>query len=450
LWAVTVLTIGGALVLTWIVMSERPENRSEDSRAMFLTAAQTLDAGGEEALVNWLREIGSRPEAPRVLIVGPSGQELLGRPLPPSIAFALRYPDGGIGESSPLRILPAQPLPLIISRDGRRYAISVRPVRPRYQPNFMFLPIEDRWIVLLLAVFVTTVISFLLARSIARPMRTLAQATRQLAAGALGTRVGQSIDSRAVEVVGLARDFDAMAARIELLVQSRDQLLRDVSHELRSPLARMRVALGLARQSTADVPGALERLDTEVDRLDRLIGQVLNLARLDSTAISAASISVDLVELIDNIVRDAAFEGQARAVTIQWQSPEIPCTVSGQPEWLASAIENVVRNALRYTRDGSSLDLALHQDGETATVSVADHGPGVPEKDLVRIFEPFYRVASARGRDSGGDGIGLAIVARVLQLHGGRATAENRPGGGLVVRLTLPLRSENRTVNASA
>jgi signal transduction histidine kinase len=417
---------------------------------MFLAAAQTLDAGGEEALVNWLREIAARPEKPRVLIVSPAGQELLGRPLPPSIAFALRYPDGGIGESSPLRILPAQPLPLIISRDGRRYAISVRPARPRFQPNFMLLPIADRWIVLLLAVLVTTGTSFLLARSIARPLRTLAQATRELAAGALGTRVGKSIDSRAVEVVGLARDFDAMAARIELLVHSRDQLLQDVSHELRSPLARMRVALGLARQSSADVPGALERLDTEVYRLDRLIGQVLNLARLESTPLSAASISVDLVELIDNIVLDAAFEGQARAVGIEWESPELPCLVFGQPELLASAIENVVRNALRYTRDGSSLELALHHDGQTATVSVADHGPGVPENDLVRIFEPFYRVASARGRDSGGDGIGLAIVARVLQLHSGHATAENRPGGGLVVRLTLPLRSGNRAVNAPA
>lgn len=450
LWAVTVLTVGGALVLTWLVMTESTSVRMADTRAVFLRVAQTLERGGEPALIEWLRHSEGQAGMPRVLVVGPNGHELLGRALPPSVEFAYRFPDGGVGGASPLRIVPAQPLPVLIDGAGHRYAISVRPARPRYQPNFMFLPIEDRWAVLLLAVIVTTLVSILLARSIAKPLRTLARATRRLAEGALETRVGASIGSRSVELEGLARDFDAMAIRIQALVQSRDRLLRDVSHELRSPLARMRLALGLARQSGDDVPAALDRLDNEVERLDRLIGQVLSLARLDSTDPLGATGDVNLVELIDAIVRDARFEGSGRSVTVRWQPEVTACVIPGNGGWLASAVENVVRNALRYTGEGTAVEVTLRLAAETVEVAVTDQGPGVPEPELLRIFDPFYRVSSARGRDSGGDGIGLAIVDRVLRLHGGIAHAENRAGGGLTVRLTLPRNGSGNALSVPA
>jgi two-component system, OmpR family, sensor kinase len=450
LWAVTVLTLGGALALTWLIMTERPESRPADSAALLLKAAQTLDQTGEAGLTAWLRQLEQQSSTTRVWVIGPNGDDLLGRRLPPWIQSALRSPDGGIGTVSPLPVLPSRPLPVLVARDGKHYGISVRPVRPRYQPNFLFLPLEDRWLVLLLAVMVTTVASLLLTRSIARPLRDLGRATRQLAGGALDTRVGHRIRSRSTEWVELARDFDAMANRMQSLVQTRDQLLRDVSHELRSPLARMRVALGLARQSGEDTSVAIERLDSEVERLDHLIGQVLNLARLESSAVTEPFEAVDLGDVIEDIVRDAAFEGLARGVTVRWQPPVEPCVIHGRAVWLASAVENVVRNALRYTQPDTSIDVALAVTPHRVEITVADRGPGVPAADLGRIFEPFYRVSTARERQSGGDGIGLAIVARVLQLHRGQATAAPRDGGGLVVRLTLPRGAADEAITSAA
>jgi two-component system, OmpR family, sensor kinase len=450
LWAVTVLTIGGALALTWLVMSDRPESKPRDATAMFLEAAQTLDSAGEPGLIAWLTRLERDRSPTRVLVIGPDGRELLGRTLPPSVEYALKYPDGGISAVSPLPVLPSRPLPTLVGHDGRHYGISVRPARPRYQPNFMFLPLEDRWLVFLLAVLVTTAASFLLTRSIARPVRALGLATRQLAGGALDTRVTGKIQSRSSELVGLAQDFDAMATRIQALVQTRDQLLRDVSHELRSPLARMRVALGLARQNIADAPDALERLDREVERLDRLIAQVLNLARLEAGSVAGPLESVNVVDIIDDIVRDAAFEGCAREVAVTWHAPVDHCTIPGRAVWLASAVENVVRNALRYTRAGTAVDVALEVLPESVQISVADRGPGVPEAERARIFEPFYRVSAARERDSGGDGIGLAIVARVVQLHGGQATAVARDGGGLVIQLSLPRATRDGNLSGEA
>jgi two-component system sensor histidine kinase CpxA len=269
-------------------------------------------------------------------------------------------------------------------------------------------------------------------------MRALGAATRDLAGGNLDARVAAQVSARADELGTLARDFDAMAARLRDLMRGREQLLRDVSHELRSPLARMRVAVGLARQPGSDAGRELVRLESEIERLDRLIGQVLHLARLDAAVRTELTDSVDLVELIDGIARDAAFEAQPRSVTVAWQPPAAAPPVRGNPAWLASAIENVVRNAVRYTAAGSAVELAVAHDAERVHIVVRDHGPGVPASELTHIFEPFHRVAESRTRETGGDGIGLAITARVLAAHGGSARAENAPGGGLRVTLSLP------------
>jgi two-component system sensor histidine kinase CpxA len=267
----------------------------------------------------------------------------------------------------------------------------------------------------------------------------LGAATRDLAAGNLDARVGSNVSGRGDELGTLARDFDAMAGRLKELLRAREQLLRDVSHELRSPLARMRVALGLVRQPGSDLGRQLDRLETEIERLDRLIGQVLHLSRLDAHTGAVLRDDVDLVELVDGIARDAAFEAQARNVAIDWQPPREPLRVRGDGSLLASAVENVVRNAVRYTAPGTRVRLTLERDGASARITARDGGPGVPDGELGRIFEPFHRVAESRTRDSGGDGIGLAITARVLAAHGGTARAANAVGGGLAVTLSLPL-----------
>ncbi len=438
-WAVMVLVVAGSIGLTWLVLSERTDELPRISGELMRGAAAALADGGETGLVAWLQHGRETVTDIRVLIVNEEGHELLGRELPLGISRLLREPDLGVPAFPGIEVVPARPLPQLIGRDGRRYGILIGP--RRHTPGPLGVLLEARFAVLLLAFAVTGGASWLLTRSIARPVRALGAATRQLASGDLGARVDVRVSARHDEFGTLGRDFDAMATRLRELLSGREQLLRDVSHELRSPLARMRVALGLARQPGAEPQREFERLDAEVERLDRLIGQMLHLTRLDATSADALREDVDVVELLDGITRDAAFEAQARGVSVRWE-PTVAgaVVVRGNAAWLASAIENVVRNALRYTADGSiiDVDVGVVQAVDAVRIEVRDRGPGVPEAELTRIFEPFHRVAASRTRDSGGDGIGLAITARVLAAHGGWAVAANAPGGGLVVTLGLP------------
>jgi signal transduction histidine kinase len=236
-----------------------------------------------------------------------------------------------------------------------------------------------------------------------------------------------------------------MAARLATLIEVREQLLRDVSHELRSPLARMRLATGLARQPGADVPRQLGRLEDEIERLDELIGRVLDVARLDSGAGAISPEPVDVVELVERLAADARFEAEASGRRVDWTPPGQPLQVSADPGWLTAAIENVVRNALRHTPAGTAVGIELQPDaGGGARLVVTDAGPGVPDGELQRIFEPFHRVAAARERASGGAGLGLAIAARVLRAHGGSIEAHNlrdapdATPAGLAITLRLP------------
>ncbi|MBS0395662.1 MAG: HAMP domain-containing protein [Proteobacteria bacterium] len=434
-WAVMVLIVGGTAGLTYLVLAERGEELPRGAAELTREAASALAQGGEPALRAWLsREPSQMPV--RVLVVDEAGRELLGRPLPPTVGRLLRAPRGGLPDLPGFEVLPAKPLPQLVAPDGRRYGVLVLP--PHRPFGLLSAVPETRLAVLLLALAVTGTASWLLTRSITRPVRALGAATRDLAGGNLEARVAAPVSQRGDELGTLARDFDAMAGRLRALVRGREQLLRDVSHELRSPLARMRVAVGLARQSGGDPVREIDRLEAEIERLDRLIGQVLHLSRLDAAARADLADEIDLVEVIDGIARDAAFEAQARGVRIDWHAPPAVPRVRGHLDWLASAIENVVRNAVRYTAPDSAVSIACAATGAGVEVVVRDHGPGVPPGELERIFNPFHRVAESRARDSGGDGIGLAITARVLAAHGGAARAENSPGGGLSVTLTLP------------
>lgn len=445
-WAVMIAVVIGAVGLTWLVLLERADDLGRAPASLGPAATRALSDGGEPGLVQWLEDAVRRHrDELHIYVVGPDGHELLGRPLPMRAQFALgRGAEYGRGEGpgegpppSPLaaRLLPPRPLPVLVSAKGVEYRLVVIAHRG------MLGPFEQPWARLgyfFVAILVTGIASLLLTRSISRPVRALGIAARSLAGGDLAARVAAPVSRRKDELGGLARDFDAMAVRLQELVDAKERLLQDVSHELRSPLARMRVALGLARQSGGDVGTQLDRIELEAERLDALIGQVLALSRLDARGDGQCRDAVDLGDLVDDIARDARFEAQARGVRVEWEPPRVPVRVEGDSALLASAIENVVRNALRYTREASTVVVALEADSARARVVVSDEGPGVPEAELARIFAPFHRVASSRGRDSGGDGLGLAITERVLRTHGGSARAVNRTGGGLVVTLELP------------
>ena len=295
---------------------------------------------------------------------------------------------------------------------------------------------------LIIAVVSSGLVCYFLSWYMTKPIMRLRAATQQLAAGDLSARSGDPESTRRDEIAGLMRDFDAMADRLEALVNAQSRLLNDISHELRSPLARLNVALGLARQRpNVESADMLERIELEASRLNELIGRILTLARLEDGEQRVPETPVPLDEIVINVAEDAEFEAQERHCHVAAMIPESDWGVCGNASLLHSAMENVVRNAIRYTREGTTVEIHLERRGirwREAVVRVTDCGSGVPPDGLEKLFQPFYRLDDARGRQTGGVGLGLAITERAVRFHGGRVAAEpgrRRPQ----VEIHLPL-----------
>lgn len=295
-------------------------------------------------------------------------------------------------------------------------------------------------------IFTGGLVCAVLVWQITKPIRSLRAAARRFAEGDLSVRVaGRPELQRGDELAELAREFDQMAARIQELITSQQRLLADISHELRSPLARLALALDLVRRRMGDGVPEHDRIEREIRRLNELIEQLLTLARLHARPAEQQEL-VDLKDLLSDVVRDSQFEAEAagRMVTLV---RSYDAMVHGSRSLLRSAFENVVRNALRHTPPGTSVDIVMEPSsgGERGAVIVRDRGPGAPPVALNRLFDPFYRVEDARDRESGGVGLGLAITRQAMLAHGGTATASNHPEGGLVVRLELSTATPTRT-----
>ncbi len=283
----------------------------------------------------------------------------------------------------------------------------------------------------------------LLARHLSSPVSALRRATRGLAEGNLAVRVGPPVARRRDEIGELARDFDGMAARLEKQVEAQRRMLRDVSHELRSPLARLEVALELARQRAGEgARDPLDRIGRESRRLDELIERLLSLERLESDLEPGDRRPVDLAQTVEDVVADARFEAKAGGCEVRFEIADRPM-VRGRLELLRSAVENVVRNAMAHTEPEEGVDIWIGEcvahGGSVAIVKVRDHGSGVPEDQLQQLFQPFHRVEPARDRQTGGVGLGLAITERAVRAHGGEVEARNHPDGGLEVTIRLPI-----------
>lgn len=328
------------------------------------------------------------------------------------------------------------------SSDGRRYLVDVRWFRPQHPPR---PPFRAFWLsFVLLGLAVSTGVALLLARYVALPLKQIRASAHRFADGELDARVGALRMGRSQEMVALAREFDLMAARIERLIQDHRRLIGDVAHELRSPLARLGVALELSRGDSepAEREVSHARIALELQRMDRLIGQTLDLSRLESGAHGGVE-SGDFGAIVAARVQDARFEASQRAIGIVLgAAPPLP--IRGELDLIASAVENVLRNALRFAPEGSDVEVHLARNDAAheprALLAIRDHGPGVPDTDLERIFEPFYRSADTRQQASGtGGGLGLAIARSSILRAGGGISARNREGGGLEVRIELPL-----------
>jgi two-component system sensor histidine kinase CpxA len=306
---------------------------------------------------------------------------------------------------------------------------------------------------ILIAILTSGIVCYFLASYLTSPIIRLRQATQRLASGDLSARVGGRISSSNDEISQLVRDFDKMAEQIETLVNAQSRLLKDISHELRSPLARLTVALELARQRTGpDAQSVLDRISLESSRMNELIGSLMTISRLESGSSHMSKIAVNLEQVVDEVARDAAFEAQARNCQVEAEIlDELP--VIGDPALLRSAIENVVRNATRYTPEGTTVkiraEIAERGNLREAVIRVSDAGPGVPDDSLDKIFRPFYRIDDARVRSTGGVGLGLAITERAVRLHGGSVKASNLPEGGLSVEIRLPLLAGKAEMQAS-
>jgi two-component system sensor histidine kinase CpxA len=323
---------------------------------------------------------------------------------------------------------------LVAFPDGRRFVLVLQ--WERQGPQALFWGSTLGYIRLGGLLFTAVVLCYLLALYITSPIRKLSEATHKLADGDLKTRVAPRVGRRHDEIADLAHDFDEMAERIESLITSQLRLNRDISHELRSPLARLNVALEIAKQkSNAETAPMLERIETESTRLNEMIGRLLTLARLESGAEEVERVRVDLAELVRDVAADADFEAQAKDRYVEVSSAD-PCAVMGSENLLRSAIENVLRNAVRYTAEGTVVDVRLAATNGHAKVSIADHGGGVPEDELANLFRPFYRVGEARERKTGGIGLGLAIAERAVKAHKGTITAQNM-NGGLMIEIGL-------------
>lgn len=320
----------------------------------------------------------------------------------------------------------------ITSDDGSQWRWVARP-RP---------PIKPSWPLLLLRTAIASLVLLLaawfLARRLSRPIASLQHSSRELAAGKLASRVPEKVTAGKDEVAELGRDFNHMAGRLQDSMESHRQLLADVSHELRSPLGRLQLAVELARDAdTAKTGELLTRIATEGDRLEAMIADVLTISKLEN---AATNTPVNFDALMSGLLADARFEASNRQLTIN-SEPTPSLTLTANAELLRRAIENVLRNAIKYSPDGGTITVKMKHAAQTLTITINDQGPGVPETELTRLFEPFYRVSIARDRKTADDGygLGLAIAARAVQSHGGSITASNLAAGGLAVSIQLPL-----------
>jgi two-component system sensor histidine kinase CpxA len=283
----------------------------------------------------------------------------------------------------------------------------------------------------------------LLAHHLSKPLVKLSRMARSVADGQLDTPVDPSIQKRLDEIGELARSLEAMKTSLTTLLAAQRRLIRDISHELRTPLARLGVALELARKKAGPAAGeSLDRIERESAILNEMIGQLLDLSRAEAEIGQNPSSFGDLLGLIEAIIDDANFEARPANREVTLEAPETLRPVPMNPDLIRRAVENIVRNALRYTAEGTRVEVSLKErekDGRPGvSIRIRDFGPGVPETELSRIFQPFYRIEAARSRDTGGTGLGLAIAQRAALVHGGVIKAENAPGGGLAVEMWIP------------
>ncbi|MDG4554427.1 MAG: ATP-binding protein [Candidatus Competibacter sp.] len=428
-WLALLIASGGVGTTVWLhrqTLDDHDRALAGGPRTAFLvnTTAMVFRHGGIEALRGLLEEWSMRQGKAWVYVVDETGRELLGRTVSAeTVAQARRLAAGD--QTSRIAWLEAAP--------QHTYLFFI-PAASKASSHDSPPP---PWIPISIGILASLGFSALLAWYLSKPIRHLRGAFDAVAAGKLETRIGTRMGRRRDEIADLGRDFDRMAQQLQILLGSQRRLLHDVSHELRSPLARLQAAIGLARQQPEKLDASLDRIERESSRLDELVGELLTLSRLEAGMSGAADEEVELVELVAGIADDARFEAEANGRRLRF-SGEGQVIVKVRAELLHRAFENVIRNAVKFTDEGTTVEVRVERRTalDRFSVTVDDRGSGVPEGDLHAVFEPFFR--GGAGVKTTGFGLGLAIARRAIEAHGGSIRARNRPDGGLRVEIVLP------------
>ncbi|MFK8020755.1 MAG: ATP-binding protein [Pseudomonadales bacterium] len=402
------------------------------------SAAQALSEEGEHGLTVWLHEYQEKVGFPQMLIVDQTGEELLGRPFRD---HGSAHHNGAQGEYQGVLYETWRPYPRLIGTEGKVFNLITAP-----PPGSPWSRIKNPLFPLgavLLIIAATGLCAWVLSRLVTKPLEELRQLADAITLGNLHVEVDKPALRRKDEIGELARSFNAMASRLRTLIVGRQQLLRDVSHELRSPIARMQMAFGLARQDGQNdghnLDNLSERLQRETERLESLVGQIMGLSQLDVGPDALKRQSLNLVQLLETIAIDADFECRQLGKRLAWQAPAESIAFNGDPHWLGSAIENAVRNAIRFTPQGKTVTLMLSQQDKKIIISVIDQGPGVHPEELGKIFNAFYQARTNESNEpTTGAGVGLAIAKRVIEAHGGTICAQMRNDcDGLEIHMRL-------------
>ena len=422
-WCTIAITvIGSAFVSALTVNEEDPADVEAPVtrlvRFQLEQARATYEMGGRPALHSFMEAL-ERIYGAKGILADSAGRDLLtGEDRLQMVNQAKRRP--------PFQIIRAGTHMVARAADDGSYWFFL--ILPRQTPGAWFLRPEH-----LFMLGAAILLCYWLAFHLARPVRDLQKAVERFGCGDLTSRVGSE---RRDELGQLARTFDRMAGRIETLLAAERTLLLDISHELRSPLARLGVAIELAR-SGEDLNAALNRIQKESDRLNSLVGELLQVTRAEGDPNSLRRDKVRLDELVQQLVDDSTLEATSRGCEVKFEKHE-PVTVQGDPELLRRAVENVIRNAIRYTPPKTAVEVSMGRNNGHVVVDVRDHGPGVPDDALPKLFTPFYRVETDRNRNSGGIGLGLSIARRAVELHKGSIRAKNA-SPGLEVEMELPV-----------
>jgi two-component system sensor histidine kinase CpxA len=436
------LSFWAALIFTIVLTAFLHPIRSDADHAAFresmsrLLVVQSrafledLEEGRQQEVRSAVEALG-RSSGIQFYLLDENGNEVTGRPIPPAVRKELAEEDNDNPEIITRQITDDQEneYKMVAHFSGAR----------RARLHFWI------WFPRLSLLFLSSgVACFVLARYLTAPIVRLRAAALQFAGGNLEARAAVS-GGRKDEIALMVGDFNRMAERIAILITAQRRLMTDISHELRSPLARLSIAVGLLRKKTGpEATPMLDRAEIETERLDQMIGELLALSAVESGPARSEE-EISFSDLVTEIADDADYEAKGRGCSVRLTVHD-ECVLSGNAEVLHRAVENVVRNAVRYTAPSTTVDLTLQAESSPAgqrlaVLRVRDHGPGVPEGETQNIFRPFYRLADARDRQSGGTGLGLAISERAIGLHGGQITAANAPCGGLIVELRLPMAS---------